>query len=224
METSSGIPSLSWRTECYLVGFFRGRTNWSGISLLMAFTLSNQATTWLSDRRWKPLETNQNPLSNLLGTCGKWFGSSRSLTIKSFWWRVCKNSLATKENLSKSKCSPSSSCPVCDSQLETVEHLLFFCSWAIAVWFGCKQILNESGYPCSAIKWTSEICESLPASEACEFLSSVAFTAWFIWKGRRNDVIFRHAKVDRMEVVAKIRCAKVKVNWLSFLEIRKGSW
>ncbi|KAI8558848.1 hypothetical protein RHMOL_Rhmol04G0128400 [Rhododendron molle] len=43
------------------------------------------ATTWLSDRRWKPLETNQNSFSNLLGICGKWFGMSRSLTkLKAF--------------------------------------------------------------------------------------------------------------------------------------------
>lgn len=72
-EELNAISSVSLQS-------FWGRTNWSGISLLMEFTLSNQATTCLLDRRWKPLETNQNPLTNLLGICGKWFGSSRYLT------------------------------------------------------------------------------------------------------------------------------------------------
>lgn len=163
----------------------------------MAFTLSNQATTWLSDRRWKPLETNQNPLSNLLGICGKWFESSRSLTkLKAFGGECARTAWRQR------KISPNVSVPHPALVLSVIPSwkLLntscFFCSLARVVWFGCNiQILNESGYLCSAIKWTSEICESLPASEACEFLSSVAFTAWFIWKGR-NAVIFRYAKVD----------------------------
>ncbi|CAL5444757.1 unnamed protein product [Camellia sinensis] len=56
--------------------------------------------------------------------------------IKHFWWRVCKNTLATKANLHNRHCSPSSICPICLSEVESMEHLLFDCAWTQSIWFG----------------------------------------------------------------------------------------
>lgn len=55
--------------------------------------------------------------------------------VKNFWWRVCKNSLAAKENLFRRRCAPSNSCPICDLEVD-VEHLLSLCPWTKAnlVW------------------------------------------------------------------------------------------
>ncbi|GMP82024.1 hypothetical protein CsSME_00036510 [Camellia sinensis var. sinensis] len=62
--------------------------------------------------------------------------------IRHFWWRFCKNLLATKVNLSKCRCAASNMCSVCLKEEESVEHLLFDCGWTKAVWFG------------SMLKWT----------------------------------------------------------------------
>lgn len=56
--------------------------------------------------------------------------------IRNFWWRVCKDSLASKENLYKRKCAPSNLCPLCHLHVESTDHILFSCSWVRAVWFG----------------------------------------------------------------------------------------
>lgn len=56
--------------------------------------------------------------------------------IKSFWWRVCSNAIATRENLFKRNCSPSPLCQICNSQVESVDHLLLECPWTKPVWFG----------------------------------------------------------------------------------------
>lgn len=60
--------------------------------------------------------------------------------IRSFWWRACKNSLATLENLFKRKSAQSNTCPICESEIDSVEHMLFTCNWAKAiylVWLQC---------------------------------------------------------------------------------------
>lgn len=39
-----------------------------------------------------------------------------------FWWRACRNLLATKENLDKCKCGHSPAAPLCLSEGKSVEH------------------------------------------------------------------------------------------------------
>lgn len=62
--------------------------------------------------------------------------------IRHFWWRACSNCLATKENLLKRRCGQSQMCPICNQFDETIEHMLFDCHWARAVWFGSNVQLN----------------------------------------------------------------------------------
>lgn len=112
--------------------------------------------------------------------------------ISIFWWRVCKNGLATKENLFRRRCAPSDICPICNSEVESIEHLLFFCSWARTVWFGCKIMFNgPCGSPNSAIQWTAKIYQALHKKEATAMVSKVAFIAWNVWKSR-NNFVFRN--------------------------------
>ncbi|KAF7839895.1 TMV resistance protein N-like [Senna tora] len=42
----------------------------------------------------------------------------------------------------KRKCSPSPLCPLCKVEVETLEHVLFYCDWASAVWI-CSSIFDE---------------------------------------------------------------------------------
>ncbi|KAH7865092.1 hypothetical protein Vadar_002098 [Vaccinium darrowii] len=63
------------------------------------------------------------------------------------------------------------------------------------------------GPPTSALKWTSEVVDSLSKDEANATLSLAAFTAWFIWKAR-NNFIFRHAPVNPLETMSRANFAR----------------
>ncbi|KAI8536635.1 hypothetical protein RHMOL_Rhmol10G0272400 [Rhododendron molle] len=132
--------------------------------------------------------------------------------IKNFWWRVCRNGLATKENLFRRKCAQFNTCPICHLEVETIEHLLFFFPWTRAVWFGCSIVFDGViGRPDLAIKWTAHILDSMSKQTAMNFLSKITFTAWNIWKAR-NDYVFRKEKVNPMVVMAKANFAQMELS------------
>lgn len=58
--------------------------------------------------------------------------------IKYFLWKVCHNILLVGENLCKKRIKNSTTCPLCEKEVEIVEHLLFFCEWTRVVWFGVQ--------------------------------------------------------------------------------------
>lgn len=55
--------------------------------------------------------------------------------VQHFLWRACSGALATGGNPFKRRCCLNPSCPVCDSEEESVEHLLLTCDWAQKVWY-----------------------------------------------------------------------------------------
>lgn len=58
--------------------------------------------------------------------------------IRLFLWKICHNSLAVRENLRRRKIAPNGQCPICLHPSETIEHMLFFCPWTKAIWFGSQ--------------------------------------------------------------------------------------
>ncbi|OMO91045.1 Endonuclease/exonuclease/phosphatase [Corchorus capsularis] len=54
--------------------------------------------------------------------------------IQNFIWRACKNVIPTKENLFKRRCGLNPDCNRCGEEVESLEHILFFCPFAQAVW------------------------------------------------------------------------------------------
>lgn len=153
---------------------------------------------WNLDTIWQPNCGNRstdNPGTSFQPSAKLWkaiWSLNVPKKIRIFWWRVCKNGLATKENLFRRRCAPSDICPICNSEVESIEHLLFFCSWAHTVWFGCKIMFNgPCGSPNSAIQWTAKIYQALHKKEATAMVSKVAFIAWNVWKSR-NNFVFRN--------------------------------
>lgn len=102
--------------------------------------------------------------------------------LKHFWWRVCKNVLATKENLCKRRCVVSNLCPFCQNSPETAEHLLFGCDWVRAIWFGCDLKLDGQGGPVASIPhWVCDMMNFFRMnSEMSSFFSLIIWIGWFI--------------------------------------------
>ncbi|CAL5418073.1 unnamed protein product [Camellia sinensis] len=125
--------------------------------------------------------------------------------IRHFWWKACHNLLATKAGLFRRKCGTSAVCPICLSASETVEHLLFDCSWSKAVWFGSSLNLRiDLGSIPNVSQWTSDIISQASSlSDAKASLSKIATVGWFIWKSR-NEFVFNNLPVDPMATLHRI--------------------
>lgn len=110
--------------------------------------------------------------------------------VKHFLWRACSNSLPTKEQLWKRKCSPSQVCPCCSSCDETKEHMLLLCTGAKVVWFCGPLSLRLDDF--SVSRFDSWCYDMLSNSHMFDFSKAlVGFTCWAIWKNKCSLVFDR---------------------------------
>ncbi|KAL7243729.1 hypothetical protein ACSBR1_016032 [Camellia fascicularis] len=119
--------------------------------------------------------------------------------VRHFWWRVCQNKLATKENLFRRKCAPSSQCPACACPVESIEHLLFHCPWTRTVWFGSDLGIRVDMQVCNSVaEWTYSIMNMCSNKSAqLQIIGKMAMVGWCIWKSR-NDWVFNHNPLNPM--------------------------
>lgn len=92
-----------------------------------------------------------------------------------------------KSNLFKRICFPSSLCPLCNDQEESVEQLILRYPWMEVVWYDEPLYLRIGGaltYFLDA--WLLEVGRAVVgnAKEKAKFLSPVILTCWRIWKSR----------------------------------------
>lgn len=111
--------------------------------------------------------------------------------VKHFWWRACKNAVATKENLYRRKWSRDPICPLCNKDVETIQHLLFRCPKIGSVWELCNLTEVYMRDTNSLLRWTNEVVgDTEKTAGLTHFLSRVAMLGWSIWKAR-NEKIFQ---------------------------------
>ena len=78
--------------------------------------------------------------------------------LRHFWWKVCVNAIASKENLWRRNCGSDPTCPRCKKEIESVEHIVFRCSFISSVWGEFLKIDSSLfGNDYSALKWTDEL-------------------------------------------------------------------
>lgn len=127
--------------------------------------------------------------------------------LRHFWWRVCRNKLATKENLHRRRCAASQHCPTCNGEVESIEHALFHCSWTRAVWFGCTigRKFAES-QPTSAAEWTLSLMKTcLTAKDREDLVGRMIVISWCIWKAI-NDWVFNGHLVAPSTTIEQAFC------------------
>lgn len=104
-------------------------------------------------------------------------------------WRTLHITLAMMENLFKRKSSPSLKCLICNSQDESIEHLMLLCPWVETIWF--TRVLNYKVDRNGVISWEAWLhsiaSQKFGSKKEHGFLlSHMAFTCWNIWKARCN--------------------------------------
>ncbi|GJZ74344.1 RNA-directed DNA polymerase, eukaryota [Tanacetum coccineum] len=112
--------------------------------------------------------------------------------INIFIWRVLRDRLPSRWNLSRKGVDVVSlSCPVCDGEIETIHHSLWFCSLATNVWNRVLVWLDLPSPNLANIQdlysWLDDLHISSNRSATFEVICGVVL--WSLWNFR-NETIF----------------------------------
>ncbi|KAK7850299.1 hypothetical protein CFP56_001159 [Quercus suber] len=125
--------------------------------------------------------------------------------VKHFVWKVCKNILATKENLWRRNITKDNTCEVCKKQVESIGHLFWFYDHVKEVWYSCKLSLSFEIHPSrdymNVIWHLQKWEESRP-----RLLEWMVKISWGIWKDR-NDIRHRGRLWSGQAVTRSLLCS-----------------
>ena len=110
--------------------------------------------------------------------------------VKMFMWQACNNFLPMNENLFKRKVLSDPVCPICKSvveSLEIVDHALWSCSTAQAVWNECVRKIQKSSMVEESFLDTFEGMLRRLDKEDVDMLACIARQMWL----RRNKWAFQ---------------------------------
>nr|CAD1821373.1 unnamed protein product [Ananas comosus var. bracteatus] len=93
------------------------------------------------------------------------------------------------------------SCPLCQEQSETRDHLFFHCLLSQQVWFASQVSLRTAQSSLTFIEWLDALINNERFYEIRAYCMHVL---WSIWKAR-NDYIFQHKKFSCSEVLRNAR-------------------
>lgn len=119
--------------------------------------------------------------------------------IKNFIWRLLIGALPTSSNLRKRGLGISSFCPICCSEIESLEHLFLECSWVKTVWYGSMLHWSmESNDIYNFKSWFLEkinLIENSGGDDSNFLIALFMNLLWGIWLGR-NKAIFDSTSVN----------------------------
>lgn len=105
---------------------------------------------------------------------------------KTFMWCACHNLLATKDNLLKRKVSSDPFCPICETNEETVYHILWSCPSAMDVWGASDRTFQKTKVKGLDFFQVAEMFFEKCREVALLFFMRMARKIWL----RRNEYVF----------------------------------
>ncbi|CAN1322722.1 hypothetical protein LINPERPRIM_LOCUS32494, partial [Linum perenne] len=142
-------------------------------------------------------------------------------------WKIYFRKLATNDNLQRRGFHLANRCVLCNSELESMDHLFLNCTYASEIWTLLSSKLSIHGPFQSSvvgfiIGWKGLNCTMSFSSARKVLLHAVL---WFIWK-ERNDRIFRDSSNPPSLTFRKLWFAVG--DWLladgSFLSVELSAW
>jgi hypothetical protein len=133
-----------------------------------------------------------------MGSCDEVWKRIWKLSVpksaQNFLWRLAKNILPTRSNLEKKGIILDTSCPLCESAVENIDHLFMQCEVTRAVWFSSPlgiHVPPQVDIKCWMRTWLA----------ASDVLAQQLFgvTLWMVWKSR-NQKVFNSVKFDPVNV------------------------
>lgn len=117
--------------------------------------------------------------------------------VKIFNWLCYHNKVLTADTLAKKGVQGPSQCPLCSTQEETIDHLMFGCVFSRKIWSALLRGLSEQTLPSSLYDlwqvWRNSLRNRYMISPVD---SLIAVGCWCIWKERNRRVFQFIAHAD----------------------------
>ncbi|CAL9013279.1 unnamed protein product [Prunus brigantina] len=111
--------------------------------------------------------------------------SSLTPKIKNFLWRAVKGCLPTRSLLFRRHLGLSPMCQICETELETIEHLLLSCKWTSSVWFGSVLSYRVDRQSITTIdEWLLGVTSKLAKENFNWVWFHISFLCWSLWRSR----------------------------------------
>ncbi|GKB46101.1 ribonuclease H-like domain-containing protein, partial [Tanacetum coccineum] len=123
------------------------------------------------------------------------------------FWLVMKRKLKTQDTLRQWDVSSNANlnllqCPLCESQLDSHDHLFFECVFSLQVWSHVKIYVGLPTVSVSLSAITDHIIPMSKKKNARSVIAKLVFaaTSYFIWQ-ERNNRLFKNQKRSRIQVI-----------------------
>ena len=166
------------------------------------FTVNNAYKVAISMARCNPVaETSHGALHTSFWR--KIWNLHTPSKIELFTWRACQDILPTKANLCHRHILDSPAWETCNVEPETVEHLLWDCSFTKKVWSTSNIPFDSNGL--SFMHFKDFLLHLIFKQHMCsELLELIVTTAWSIWFNR-NKTRLGNACQSPHEIIHKAR-------------------
>lgn len=140
-------------------------------------------------------------------------------------WRIEQDRLPTRVELAKRRIElPSTICPMCDIEEESVSHVFVSCGFAFGVWSKvwrwCRLFPDDIGSIEDMLSWQNLVPNTGRGRKLLRAIIMV--TCWAIWK-ERNKVVFQNSIPQVVGVVTlvksmsylwiKYRSNNIRIDW-----------
>ncbi|XP_027071664.1 uncharacterized protein [Coffea arabica] len=180
----------------------------TGYSLLKEMTKNHRPSKF--DQNGQSTEPSKEMIWKRL------WGLNLKHRIKHFIWKYLNQTLPTNETIATRIGKGCNVCRRCGEEVETIEHLFFFCrnvqdSWKLfpIQWDGCLEHQWNFG------RWWGKLQEAAHRNQGSDHIALTANFLWHLWKSR-NEVCF-NSKVQESHLIV----TRAQQEWLEYEEIGK---
>uniref|UniRef100_A0A2N9HE47 Reverse transcriptase domain-containing protein n=1 Tax=Fagus sylvatica TaxID=28930 RepID=A0A2N9HE47_FAGSY len=122
--------------------------------------------------------------------------------ILTFTWKLLHHALPTKAELNSRGVHCAMNCIMCNTAIETQEHLFLHCDLSRAVWFGADiPILHLTQAAVTVDSWVKDLLKQSNTLETTNpILQKTLTLLWCIWF-HRNQILFAGKQPNPMEII-----------------------
>lgn len=114
-----------------------------------------------------------------------------------FLWQVCNDKIQSAEQLKKRNWPGEVECKLY-GQLESINHMIFFCAIARLVWCVSRDVLEWNILPQSVDDLRERVMRE-PIKQTMNLIFLLGCVAWSLWL-IRNDLVFNNIVVSSPDV------------------------